>query len=81
MCGERRGGWEVEHGGLVDAAAVEEGFLEGGDFLAEGEVFGLGGAEFGADGVEEAVTLCDVAFEGGYVFCVGLRGDKGDGGG
>ena len=42
----------------------------------EGEVFELGRAEPRGDG--EAVVPCDVAFEGGYVFCVEVKND-GDG--
>jgi hypothetical protein len=73
-CGDggegRRGGdgGQLGRGREVgEGTPVEETLFEGRDLLAEGGVLRLGGAEFGADGIDKTIPLGDVALEGGDV--------------
>ena len=65
-----RGGNGRQLGGrreVGEGTTLEETLFECGDLLAEGDILRLGRAEFGADGIDKPITLCDVALEGGDV--------------
>ena len=78
--GYRTGWWQ--YWGLGPVCASEEGLFEGADFLPQRSVLGLAGTELGSNGINQAITFCDVSLESRYVLWVCFdqlrRSQKGD---